>query len=367
MPKVFFDHQIFTVQKYGGVSRIFCEIAPLIDLNTNFEVRINAGFFVNEYLENCPRKVVRGLRINAHPKLQSVLLRSNHYFHSGLVALENPDIVHKTYYCKHTNRNKVRKHKTILTVYDMIAEKFYPDNTEFIKMKHLAIQEADHIICISERTREDLIELLGTPPSKLSTVYLGNSFNLVSSVSSPLVDNPYLLYVGSRQADYKNFRRFLQCFASRKNLFSNLKLVCFGSSNFSRDEVNLINELGLEENNNVLHFTGDDRLLSNLYSHAEAFVYPSLYEGFGIPPLEAMASGCPVICSNVSSIPEVVLDAGEYFDPYSIDSMGDAIERVLFSKERQSQLISNGNIRVKMFSWEKCAYETSSVYNSLLK
>ena len=106
-------------------------------------------------------------------------------------------------------------------------------------------------------------------------------------------------------------------------------------------------------------------MLSACYKHAVAFIYPSLYEGFGIPSLEAMSHDCPIVCSNTSSIPEVVGDAGEYFDPMSHESMTVAIEKVVYSEVYQKELIKKGRERLKGFSWSKCAKETLDVYKSL--
>ena len=119
-------------------------------------------------------------------------------------------------------------------------------------------------------------------------------------------------------------------------------------------------------NHQLVHRAGNDQVLASLYRNAAAFVYPSLYEGFGIPPLEAMAMGCPVISSNTSSLPEVVGDAGEYFDPLSEESMMAAMERVTQSSSRSGELVELGRQQYRKFSWEKCAQETMMVYRSLL-
>lgn len=110
---------------------------------------------------------------------------------------------------------------------------------------------------------------------------------------------------------------------------------------------------------------GDDHELSALYSGASAFVYPSLYEGFGIPPLEAMAHDCPVVCSNAGSIPEVVGNAGRFFDPSDIDDMREAMEQVLYSDERRRRLAALGRARLRDFSWQKCARDTFDQYRRL--
>jgi glycosyltransferase involved in cell wall biosynthesis len=120
------------------------------------------------------------------------------------------------------------------------------------------------------------------------------------------------------------------------------------------------------DSSQVMQFGGSDQMLAGLYEHASAFIYPSLYEGFGIPPLEAMSYGCPVVCSKTSSIPEVVGDAGEYFDPADIESMRVAIERVVTSDSHRKLLIAKGRARLKYFSWDRCAAETLDLYMKLV-
>jgi glycosyltransferase involved in cell wall biosynthesis len=122
--------------------------------------------------------------------------------------------------------------------------------------------------------------------------------------------------------------------------------------------------LGIESK--VEHVGGGDDRLATLYSNAEIFVYPSLYEGFGIPPLEAMSLGCPVLCSRTSSIPEVVGNAGRYFDPGDIDSIRVAMEEVLYSSVARNKLIQAGFNRCRSFSWSRCAAETAAIYRTLL-
>lgn len=117
--------------------------------------------------------------------------------------------------------------------------------------------------------------------------------------------------------------------------------------------------------NRVETCEGNDAMLANLYTYASAFAYPSLCEGFGIPPLEAMYYGCPVVASNVSSIPEVVGDAGLYFDPMSVDDISEKLQSVLSDTQLRALLISRGKKRVQEFSWEKCTAETLKVYERL--
>ena len=367
MIKVGYNYQTFTQQKYGGISRIFSEIAPLIDRYDDFNVKIYAGLYQNQYLTDNLKIRIGGRKISYPPQGNRIFLALNPVFAKASLAIDRPDIVHETYY---SNINTVpKKSKTVITVLDFIHEKFIKSvgylDRNFPEVKAKAIRRADHIICISENTRKDLLEIVDVDPKKVSTVYLANSFSNTSiNNNKPLINQPYLLYVGERNALYKNFSRLLQAYGSSKMLRSNFKIVCFGSKSFSQNEMNMIKEAGINTNN-ILHYAGNDSILANLYAHAAAFVYPSLYEGFGIPPLEAMSFNCPVVCSNTSSIPEVVMDAGEYFDPYDIDSMRFAIEKVVLSPDRCQILKKNGKERVKFFSWDKCAKETASIYQQL--
>ena len=281
----------------------------------------------------------------------------------------NPDIIHETYYYpRHIGPLSARR---VLTIYDMIHEKFASEFHTCDKTsshKALAATRADHIICISESTRRDVVEILGLPIERTSVIHLG--YGLMEGESGILeapklpLKKPFLLYVGNR-GGYKNFLMLLRALATSKQLRTQVRLICFGGGTFSGEEIKVIRSFGLETDN-VIQLGGHDRVLANLYRKASAFVYPSLYEGFGIPPLEAMSYSCPVVCSNTSSIPEVVGNAGEYFDPRDPESMRLAIERVLESIEVQEDLRAKGRLRLTAFSWDRCATETLEIYKKLI-
>jgi glycosyltransferase involved in cell wall biosynthesis len=370
MLKVAFDHQAFVMQKYGGISRYFYEVASRLAQESEFNVKIYAGLHKNGYLENTSDNLVVGNRISYPSKLSSLVVplssHINSYLNRIAVAKYAPDILHETYY----NHESIasNKAKTVVTVYDMISEKFSGPtaNQEAHLRKERAIKRADHIICISNHTRSDLLDLFDLPPEKISVIYLGCSLQKFDANNDlPVVDAPYILYVGDWRSSYKNFNALLKAYGSRKQFQTNFKLVCIGSRAVSKDVLDAMEMAGVNQEN-VVYLSGDDLMLANLYKNALAFVYPSLYEGFGIPPLEAMSHGCPVICSNTSSIPEVVADAGHYFDPNDIDSISEAIEAVLSSPELRQSLISKGKERVEFFSWEKCAAQTGLVYKQLI-
>jgi glycosyltransferase involved in cell wall biosynthesis len=140
----------------------------------------------------------------------------------------------------------------------------------------------------------------------------------------------------------------------------------FGGGRLNVQELSLFDKLKISKDS-LQQVNGDDATLAGYYKNASLFVYPSLYEGFGIPPLEAMSYGCPVACSNTSSIPEIVGRAAILFDPYSIDSMRDNIISILYNDKIKSSLILRGFKQIKNFSWKKCAIETYKVYKNVLK
>ena len=255
----------------------------------------------------------------------------------------------------------------ILTVYDMIHEKFLEHGSRLDttrRDKSLAVKRANHIICISEHTRQDLVELLDVDPAKTSVVYPGYSLmsNNTPVQRSIKHDRPYILYVGNR-GSYKNFDGLLQAYANSPMLRNDFDLICFGGGKFTAAERNRFHRLGLGMDA-IHHAHGSDLILADCYRGAKAFIYPSLYEGFGLPPLEAMNFDCPVVCSKTSSIPEVVGDAGEYFDPHDIDSIRTAIERVVSDDALRNGLILKGKARLGVFSWQRCAKETLDVYRN---
>ncbi len=283
-----------------------------------------------------------------------------------LIEKWGPDIVHETYYsrtsCAPRNTPKV------LTVYDMIHERYPQWGSRWDQsaiLKRVAVDRADHVICISESTRNDLLEMYDVDPKKVSVVHLGTECptgRASKDVTSGV--RPYLLYVGARQG-HKNFTGFLQAFASSRRLRMDFDVVAFGGSGFTPAELQELARLGLDSSQ-VRQVSGGDDLLNQLYVSASAFVYPSLYEGFGLPPLEAMGHRCPVVSSNTSSMPEVIGDAGEYFDPTSVHDMAEAIERVVYSPSRIEDLVSKGLERQAKFTWERCAGQTLDIYHQLV-
>jgi len=240
----------------------------------------------------------------------------------------------------------------------------------YLSLDYKGIKKATHVIAVSHTTECDLIQHLGIPEERISVVYEGIDHQLFRPVERKLLDYPYLLYVGTEQPR-KNLVGLLRAFRKLKSQgnFKDLKLVKVGSAGgpeaeFRKETLRAIRELGLSGD---VVFTGyvAEEDLPAYYSGAECFILPSFYEGFGFPPLEAMACGCPVIVSNVASLPEIVGEAALLVDPNDSDNLAGAIEVVLTDDCLRRELVSKGLERASQFTWEKAAKETVKVYESV--
>jgi glycosyltransferase involved in cell wall biosynthesis len=363
--RIAFDQQIFSWQEYGGISRYICSLAAHLSEISGVKAKIFAPIHVNSYLACLPTDIRIGIKVKTLPKTARIRINSSRLMAIPLIRAFRPDIVHETYYS-----DKVYAPKgafRVLTAYDMIHEQFpemFFKNDPTTGMKKKAFARADHIICISESTRRDLLKFFDVPAEKVSVTYLGFDALLERNTTPDFIcSKPYLLYVGQR-LEYKNFAGLFKAFARSEWMQNNFRILCFGGGPFTPVEKELFIKNGINETD-IQQIGGDDSILADCYRNAAAFVYPSLYEGFGIPPLEAMSVGCPVICSNTSSIPEVAGDACEYFDPISVDSIRSAVENVMQSSDLRTNLIAKGLERCKLFTWQKCAAETLATYRSL--
>ncbi|MBY0374762.1 MAG: glycosyltransferase family 4 protein, partial [Bryobacteraceae bacterium] len=351
--KVLFDYRAFADLPYGGVTRYFVELAQHLSEAGLAEVTMFAPLHVNEDFQNGTRAHAIGIRVPSFRGVNRLVRPVDEVLTRLWTHAQRYDVLHETYY----PRWKGGRARTpvVTTVHDMIHEKFIDPSSVVDGHKVRAVRAADRIICVSKHTRRDLLEMFGVDPGKVDVVYHGSSFARTAVPEEPVVPagRPYLLYVG-RRVPYKNFDRLLESFASSKRLQKDFDLLCFGGGAFTADEEERIAALRLPRSC-VFHKGGADRHLQRIYGGATALVYPSLYEGFGLPPLEAMTMGCPVICSQSSSLPEVVGSAGAYFNPESVDSMREAIESTVYDPGRLSNMRNAGLLQAQRFSWEQCA------------
>lgn len=359
------------MQRYGGISRYFYELINNLSKNNEVNVNLFEGFHINEYefyKEKDNFGLYRGFRTPSFKGTVQLFDKLNYiWFRRTYDDFSNLNIFHPTYYRQ--DIYKFKKSCVIITVYDMIHELFKDkvekeDKTS--QAKRFSIDSADSIICISENTKKDLINIYDISKEKVKVVYLANSLTPNGIIEYKQlqerynIQKPYILYVGER-GGYKNFSLLLEVY--RNNFSGFLDLVCFGGGKFTQNELQKIKNNDLSDK--IIHLNGSDNILASLYKNAFCFVYPSLYEGFGIPPLEAMAMGCPVIASNVSSIPEVVEDAGILFNPYSEESLTSSLELLLNNESKRRQLIQDGFKREQMFNWNRVTKETLDIYKSM--
>jgi glycosyltransferase involved in cell wall biosynthesis len=365
---VAYDHGVFSLQQVGGISRYFCELAPRVEQEPGWRSTIVAPLHFNEHLARSgTRRIGLHLRMLV-PRTTRLYRAANAVLTPALLAALNPDIVHRTYY---TAAPRPRRGRLVITVFDMIHELFaphFPADDPVREHKRRCVEAADHVICISHSTADDLMRLLDVPADKISVTHLGFSDAFAAAHDSdvaPIATAPYLLYVGQRNG-YKNFESVLRAYASSARLAADFDLLAFGGGAFTAAETAHIDSMPGLRAGAVRQVGGGDARLAAAYRQAHAFVYPSLYEGFGIPPLEAMSCGCPVLCSSTSSLPEVVGDAGCYFDPTSDESIREALERLCYDRDLRQAMIAAGFAQRQRFSWDRCAGETLNAYRQVL-
>jgi glycosyltransferase involved in cell wall biosynthesis len=360
--RIIFTPEAFN-QAFGGISRIFAELATGLR-ERGHSPAIAAGLYINEYIRDVPN--VWGRHTPRVPRVARAAF--NTAFARLAVSAARSAVVHQTYYSRHHYSSR---HPLVITVFDMIHELF-PELLassgtveKTIANKAYCCARADHICAISHQTKQDLVTMLGVPESKVSVTWLGNALQDVVPASIGRDElRPYLLYVGGRRW-YKNFPTLLRAFAASDFLRSHYVIVCFGGGIFWDDELALINELQLQDH--VLLRGGTDELLAGYYTHASAHVAVSLYEGFGLTLVEAMSTGCPVLCSRRGSFPEIAGDAAAYFDPSDSEDVRRVLEATLCNSQALAVLRQEGVRRAQEFSWSRCVAETADVYHKVLR
>jgi glycosyltransferase involved in cell wall biosynthesis len=269
--------------------------------------------------------------------------------------------------------NAWTKAPQIFTVYDLIPELFpqyYPNGGRFIAEKKRCFERADLLIAISESTAKDIVRCYPhINPEKISVTHLGvdpSFFRNSKPQNIQQYGRPFLLYVGHRTG-YKNFRRLLLAFGqSGLAQTFNLRVISPANGDFNPEEVECIKQYRLEDNIELI-ISASEETLRDSYTQAVALIYPSEYEGFGLPILEAMASGAIVATANVSSMPEIGGKAVFYFDPYSVESIVECLRMivVLPSQQRQEH-IRLGLAQAKVFTWARCRQQTLELFSRFI-
>jgi glycosyltransferase involved in cell wall biosynthesis len=364
-----FSHDVFTWQRIGGVSRYFCDLHTAL---RELDVRsiVLAPLHVNELLANTGHVVgvylperIQGKR--GVPRVMNAADRIAEARVLSLLSSLNRNLVHhRTYY---SSIPPCPTYASAITVYDMIHER-YPNlfNDRTTERKRLWCERADVIIAISNHTKSDLVHFFDIDPDRIVVCHLG----VIRVAPQPkLVDvlaaaEPFLLYVGNRWG-YKNFLQLIEAYGRSQSARDGVRLIAFGQEKPSPEELAAIDARRVSHL--VSFASGDDAALASHYATAVGLVYPSLDEGFGLPPLEAMNHACPVAASETGAIPEVVADAALLFDPVSPDAMGEAIDRLTFDQDLRAHLVSRGAERVTLFTWREAARVTIAAYSTALE
>ena len=343
---VLFTNHIFQNQIYGGISLYFSKLISCMGVEKE---SIFTGFHINEFIEEGVGCKVPNFRYTS--KIRSSI---NEYFLEKYIKKVKPNLIHYTYFTE----NIVNKIPKIFTIYDMTVEKYpdlFPDSKKQTHTKRISCENADHIITISNSTKQDLMDEFGIASDQISVIHLGVDFTPPSN--NPLVtDKPFILYVGARY-EYKNFKSLLYAY-SKSNSKHDFDLVCFGPVSFDVEEQKIIHDLKISES--VFHVTGSNQLLAQYYTESSLLVYPSLYEGFGLPIIEAMLYKTPVLCSKNSSLTEIGKEHVTYID---FDEFSSQIDFILNNTSYNSCDVSDAYSYACQFTWNKCSTQTESIYN----
>ena len=365
MIRVGFDDQIFIAQSRGGISKYFVEIIsrlpsygvePVLLLNSTRNHHLaESGLVAEANGDTALQSKIRGFfwRLTGYPRYVST-------------KKNNVDLIHHTFthksYLGRLNR------PSVVTVYDMIPE-VYPEyfplgNPHFAKKKYA--EKCDRIISISDSTTRDMLQFYGKSiEDKTFVIPFGVGEQYLEpdmSVEMPVLPENYLLFVGVRRG-YKEFATAFKAFEQIALKENKLHFVIFGGGRYSDDEREMITNSKFE--NRVIHFNPSDKQMPLFYQRASCFLFPSVYEGFGLPTLEALASGTPVVLADASCSREVGGDLAIYFEPGSVQGLVEAIGQAR-AKDWRQRIKLEGPNRAKEFNWDSVAEKTAMLYKQLL-
>lgn len=353
---IIFDNIIFSLQKRGGISVVWYEILSRILQKKNIKKK-----FI-EYGNTSENIFRRNLNISFEEIFQRslYLIKIRRFFNPKLLALTDKFIFHSSYYRICNNKNAIN----ITTVHDFTYEYYFKGIRKFIHVwqKHRAIKRSDYIICVSENTKKDLLYFIrGINPNNIRVIYNGVSddyFPLIceNEDSLPFSSGSYVLFVGAR-GGYKNFDIALR--AVSKSAYN---FIIVGEK-LSRSEIKLL-DIYIIKGQYVCLENISNNDLNILYNNAFCLLYPSAYEGFGIPVLESQKAGCPVIAYNRSSIPEIIGKTPLLLNELSVEAIVDCFKQIE-EPELRKRIIQTGFDNCKQYTWNKMYTQVKEVYKEV--
>ncbi len=356
------DEQIFALQPYGGISRMFASLARqfftrpelLVELLPLAAPVINRYVLDDDFLRE--RLAVREARSE---------YRSAARYFTRVQPRRGLDVVHNTFYLPNGLASYPGARR-VVTVHDMIPEMMPHTRRrlDFLTLKKRYVTNADHVICVSEATRSDLESIYGPLRMPVSVIHHGVDSRFSSDAPALSgIRSPYVLFVGQR-GHYKDAAVLMRAFANIANEHPDMTLLFVGGGAFTATERSHLRTLGIDDK--TLQTTLADIHMPSVYAHATAFVFPSRFEGFGIPVLEAFACGTPAILARSTSLPEVGGDAALYFEPGDANDLAEHLSRVVSDDHLRRQLSQRGRQRAHMFTWKKAAEKTAEVYREVI-
>lgn len=368
------DGIIYRLQAQGGISRVFNEILPrMCEQDAGLRITLYHSRYRQQALPTHRQVVYTQIRTldrflqpnrcawgRFQPQVSDLSATAHIMVHARLGWR---CIWHSTYY----TTPPLWAGPKVVTVYDLCQEHFAnlftrADDRRVRRMKRHSLEQADAVLCISDSTRQVVEAYYGISGTKLHVVPLAGSevFRQVDDPAAAPIDEPFILFVGARH-HYKNFAALLDAY-HRWLPRDHIALALVGSS-LTDAEQQQIAARGLADRVHLL--TGvDDEQLCHLYNRALAFVYPSLCEGFGIPLLEAMACGCPVVASRIPTTEEVAADVPFYFEPGQPDSLLAALDAAVAAGNDAPQ-VQRGIVKAATYSWDETARRVLDVYRAL--
>jgi len=369
--KILYDGHVYRMQAVGGISRYLVNLVNR--LPDDWTPTITVGNTKPAEYQRLRFPIHRNLKLERFPfpglRPRQLLNWASQKYFAGIESNGHFNLIHSVHHGSLAGGTRVRcRTPFVLTVHDMIPEIYSQEldpQGHDANVKRKAAAAADAVICTSENTRKDLLERIPVPEQRLFVIPLASELSREMSLGDePVPERPYFLFVGARKAGYKNFARLLEAFTRVAEKQKDLELLVVGPP-WDSSERGLISELKMDGR---IRNTGpvSDVYLARLYRCSLALVYPSLYEGFGIPPLEAMACGSLAVVSNTASLTEVTGKAAILIDPRFTDSIADGMWKVCsLDGEQRQEGINRGMAWAARFQWSKTACDTMAVYKTV--